>query len=47
MPVQDEPVTMGEPLFECVDCGRRVEEPDGRLCTCGGYLQNIGVPRAQ
>jgi hypothetical protein len=35
----------GEPLFECLDCGARVEEADGRLCACGGYLQNIGVPR--
>lgn len=36
----------GEPLYECVDCGDRQRDPDGRLCTCGGYLKNIGVGRA-
>jgi len=35
-----------EPLYECVDCGERQRDPDGRLCTCGGYLKNIGVGRA-
>jgi hypothetical protein len=35
------------PLYECLDCGKRVKDPDGRLCTCGGYLQNISVPRPQ
>jgi hypothetical protein len=35
------------PLYECLDCGARVEDPDGRLCKCGGYLQNISVPRPQ
>jgi hypothetical protein len=47
MPVHNDPGTSGEPIFECVDCGRRVEETEGRLCSCGGYLQNIGVPRQQ
>lgn len=38
-----------EPYYECADCGRRVTTAeDGRLCSkCGGYLQNIGVPREQ
>jgi hypothetical protein len=37
-----------KPLYECLDCGRRVEEAsDGRLCTCGGYLQNIGQARGE
>lgn len=35
-----------DPLYECVDCGERQRDPDGRLCTCGGYLKNIGVGRA-
>ncbi|MES3516087.1 MAG: rubrerythrin-like domain-containing protein [Natronomonas sp.] len=33
------------PLYECIDCGTRPDDPDGRLCRCGGYLQNIGVSR--
>jgi hypothetical protein len=37
-----------KPLYECLDCGKRVEElSDGRLCTCGGYLQNIGQARGE
>jgi hypothetical protein len=36
------------PLYECLDCGRRVEDASkGRLCTCGGYLQNIGQARGE
>jgi Zn finger protein HypA/HybF involved in hydrogenase expression len=37
------------PLFECMDCGRRVSgEVDDRLCSnCGGPMQNIGVTRAE
>ncbi|MFC7227287.1 rubrerythrin-like domain-containing protein [Salinirubellus salinus] len=35
-------------LYECLDCGRRVEDvSDGRLCRCGGYLQNIGQARGE
>jgi hypothetical protein len=35
-----------EPLYECLDCGNRPEEIDGRLCPdCGGYLSNIGMAR--
>ena len=36
----------GATLYECVDCGDRQEDPDGRLCACGGYLQNIGIERS-
>jgi len=36
----------GETLYECIDCGERERDPDGRLCSCGGYLKNIGVGRA-
>jgi len=34
-----------EPMYECLDCGARETDPDGRLCSCGGYLQNLGVGR--
>lgn len=44
MPLQPDPAD-GASLYECLDCRERVEDPDGRLCECGGYLQNIGVPR--
>jgi hypothetical protein len=47
MPLHDDPVSRGEPIYECLDCGGRAEEPEGRLCECGGYLQNLGVPRPQ
>ncbi len=42
-----DPAPQGEPYYECIDCGRRVKgDVEGRLCSeCGGYLQNIGVPR--
>jgi len=33
-------------LYECIDCGERVAELDGRLCSCGGYLENISVGRS-
>jgi len=34
--------------YECLDCGKRVDSvEDGRLCECGGYLRNIGVPRQE
>lgn len=36
----------GETLYECIDCGDRQTDPDGRLCTCGGYLKNIGIGRS-
>ena len=36
----------GATLYECVDCGDRQKDPEGRLCTCGGYLQNIGIERS-
>jgi hypothetical protein len=36
----------GETLYECIDCGERHRDPDGRLCSCGGYLENISVGRA-
>ena len=42
-----DPAPAQAPLYECLDCGERVEDPDGRLCACGGYLQNISVPRPQ
>ncbi|MFC7133021.1 MULTISPECIES: DUF7129 domain-containing putative zinc-binding protein [Salinibaculum] len=47
MPVHRDPASGGESLYECLDCSRHIENPDGRLCECGGYLQNIGVPRQQ
>lgn len=36
----------GATLYECIDCGDRQRDPDGRLCACGGYLKNIGVGRS-
>lgn len=42
-----DPAADQAPLYECLDCGARAEDPDGRLCECGGYLQNISVPRPQ
>jgi hypothetical protein len=36
----------GETLYECMDCGDRQVDPEGRLCTCGGYLKNIGIGRS-
>lgn len=36
----------GATLYECVDCGDRQKDPEGRLCACGGYLQNIGIERS-
>lgn len=35
----------GDPVYECMDCGARPSDPDGRLCECGGYLTNISVSR--
>lgn len=49
MPKKD-PHARDKPTYECVDCGKRLEDEDidGRLCPdCGGYLQNIGVTRAE
>lgn len=35
-----------DPLYECLDCGNRPDEVDGRLCPdCGGYLSNIARAR--
>ncbi len=44
-----DPHSRDEPLYECLDCGSRVEgETDDRLCAdCGGYMQNIGITRAE
>ena len=36
----------GETLYECIDCGERQKDPEGRLCHCGGYLKNIGIGRS-
>ncbi|WP_255198081.1 rubrerythrin-like domain-containing protein [Halorarius litoreus] len=38
-----------EPMFECLDCGRRVTGTVAdRLCSeCGGYLRNISITRAE
>jgi hypothetical protein len=36
----------GATLYECIDCGDRQQDPDKRLCSCGGYLKNIGVGRS-
>ena len=44
MPLPPDPAERGS-LYECRDCHRRVENPEGRRCACGGLLQNIGVPR--
>ena len=32
-------------LYECVECQTHVRDPESRVCECGGYLKNIGVPR--
>jgi hypothetical protein len=47
--VKNDPAPSQESIYECLDCGERVAEDDleGRLCTCGGYLQNLSVPRPQ
>jgi hypothetical protein len=35
-----------DPIYECMDCGDRPSDVDGRLCPkCGGYLTNLGVAR--
>lgn len=35
-----------DPMYECMDCGNRLSEIDGRLCPdCGGYLTNLGMAR--
>ena len=37
-----------EMLYECMDCGNRTTDVShGRLCTCGGYLRNLSVPRME
>ena len=36
----------GATLYECIDCGDRQKDPDARLCSCGGYLKNIGIGRS-
>jgi hypothetical protein len=36
----------GDTLYECMDCGDRQRDPEGRLCACGGYLKNIGIERS-
>jgi hypothetical protein len=42
-----DPAPEQESIYECLDCGQRVDadDLDGRLCACGGYLQDISVPR--
>ena len=35
-------------IYECLDCGHRIENPDDhptQCPKCGGELQNISVPR--
>jgi len=33
-------------VYECFECGDRIESPDGRVCdSCGGTLRNITRPR--
>jgi ribosomal protein L37E len=41
-----DPHQSDEPIYECMDCGRRPSDVDGRLCSdCGGYLSNLGTAR--
>lgn len=41
----DDAVDGGE-LYECYDCGKRIEAPDTRFCgVCGGELRNISRSR--
>lgn len=36
----------GSDLYECFTCGSRTESPGASTCgSCGGALQNLGVPR--
>lgn len=36
----------GAELYECFDCGARLESAGGATCAdCGGALRNLGVPR--
>lgn len=45
---REDPASDVDPLYECIDCHKHVDDPDGQLCPdCGGYLQNIGTPRSQ
>jgi hypothetical protein len=46
MPLQPDPADRAS-RYECLDCRTHVEDPDGRICECGGYLKNIGVPREE
>jgi rRNA maturation endonuclease Nob1 len=37
-----ESMEVEEELYECFECGERVESPTGRICeSCGGTLRNI------
>ena len=36
----------GGELYECFECGRRVEDPETKKCEdCSGQLRNLGKPR--
>jgi DNA-directed RNA polymerase subunit RPC12/RpoP len=39
-------IDTGAELYECTDCGNRVQEPETRVCeTCNSKLKNISRPR--
>jgi rRNA maturation endonuclease Nob1 len=36
----------GNEMYECFECGARIEQAEGRTCgSCGGALQNVGRAR--
>ncbi|MFB6354378.1 MAG: rubrerythrin-like domain-containing protein [Halobacteriales archaeon] len=40
------PETETKELYECFDCGARIEAPQGRHCaSCGGRLRHLGRSR--
>lgn len=39
-------IESGGEVYECFECGNRIESPTGRVCgSCGGTLRNIARSR--
>ncbi|PSP27136.1 hypothetical protein BRC65_07560 [Halobacteriales archaeon QH_2_65_14] len=39
-------VESGKELYECLECGERVEAPETKVCdSCGSRMKHIGRPR--
>jgi rRNA maturation endonuclease Nob1 len=44
--MRPESETATDAVYECFGCGRRAEDPDGRVCDgCGSAMRNIGADR--